>query len=409
MTLDGGQEIIRIQDYFAFSSDGENANELVLDSGDQLAKYSFSETELTEEELLAGENQNGILLSSTVEPVADIDELLVGESDSLVSSLGNWLGSLSPTAWGIGLGGILLAGGAAVALMDDDDDSNHLEKDDSSPDTPTTPAPVTLDAVMDDQGDNKGALKDGDRTDDHTPTFKGTGEPGASIQINDSDGETLASTQVAEDGTWSVSLPTQEDGDHQYQVVQIVGEDVQQGDSISLTIGEDAIDPDSSSDPVLAIDPVSDDDVVGTNELEDGISISGSAEGVDAGSTMIITLNGKSYNTELNTDGSWEIELPGETLTNLSAGEHELMLTVVDDAGESHSIQRTLLIESDTLAMSASSEELSIDLSELLDNSSTASHSVIDAGHDPGHDAISAQSSSFDMAALLEGASLPLM
>lgn len=401
----GGKEVVRIQDYFAFVSDGENASELVLDSGDQLVKYSFSEAEMTEEKLLADGNENGILLDPTVEPVADIDELLVGENDSLVASLGNWLGSLSPTAWGIGLGGILLAGGAAVALMDDDDDSNSLEKKDSS-DTAT--APVTFDAVMDDEGDSQGALKDGDTTDDRTPTFNGTGEPGASIQINDANGETLASTQVAEDGTWTVSLPSQEDGDHHYQIVQIVGDDVQQGDSIDITIEGASEDPVDTPDPVLGIGPVSDDDVVTTSELQDGILVSGTATGVDAGSTMIITLNGKSYNTELNTDGSWEIELPGETVTDLSTGEHELMLTVLDDAGEAHSTQRTLLVEDAAAALSADVDELSIDLSDLLDGGRAASITT-DGGFDSGHDVMSIQSSSFDMAALLEGSSLPLV
>ncbi|MCV4726230.1 Ig-like domain-containing protein, partial [Escherichia coli] len=62
--------------------------------------------------------------------------------------------------------------------------------------------------VTDNQGDQRGILSANDTTDDTTPTFSGSGQAGATIQIKDSNGDTIASTQVGSDGRWSVDLPT---------------------------------------------------------------------------------------------------------------------------------------------------------------------------------------------------------
>ena len=50
-------------------------------------------------------------------------------------------------------------------------------------------------------GDKQGVLSANAITDDNTPTFSGTGQPGATIQIKDSSGNTLASAMVSKDGT----------------------------------------------------------------------------------------------------------------------------------------------------------------------------------------------------------------
>lgn len=68
--------------------------------------------------------------------------------------------------------------------------------------------------LSDKAGDKQGVLTANAITDDNTPTFSGTGQPGADHQIKDSSDAFIASAMVGKEGTWTVKLPTQTDGEH---------------------------------------------------------------------------------------------------------------------------------------------------------------------------------------------------
>ncbi|QDY43366.1 Ig-like domain-containing protein [Candidatus Pantoea soli] len=63
-------------------------------------------------------------------------------------------------------------------------------------------APLTLDSIYDNVGAEQGSLKNGDSTDDKTPTLQGRGEPGSRVYIADN-GHYLGYTDVQQDGSWS--------------------------------------------------------------------------------------------------------------------------------------------------------------------------------------------------------------
>ncbi|GAA1441513.1 Ig-like domain-containing protein [Leifsonia poae] len=76
-------------------------------------------------------------------------------------------------------------------------------------------APVTITAPA-----------DGASTTDRTPTFAGTGEPGATITITDEAGAVVGSATVASDGTWTVvPVVALTAGPHEFTVTQTVGTD----------------------------------------------------------------------------------------------------------------------------------------------------------------------------------------
>jgi len=63
--------------------------------------------------------------------------------------------------------------------------------------------------------------KDGTSTNNQTPTLAGTGEPGATVTVTDGpNGPAVCTTTVKADGTWSCSVTTLPEGDHQLVTTQ---------------------------------------------------------------------------------------------------------------------------------------------------------------------------------------------
>jgi hypothetical protein len=70
--------------------------------------------------------------------------------------------------------------------------------------------------ILDNVGSVTGPLKDGDTTDDNTPTLSGTAEPGSVVTVWDGDNK-VGEAAVGDDGRWSVT-PTLPEGDHSLSV-----------------------------------------------------------------------------------------------------------------------------------------------------------------------------------------------
>lgn len=122
--------------------------------------------------------------------------------------------------------------------------------------------------VTDNQGDQRGILSANDTTDDTTPTFSGSGQAGATIQIKDSNGDTIASTQVGSDGRWSVDLPAKR-GRTYWSVVQIVGSTITDAGSITLTI--------DNSQASVQVATTAGDNIINASEQAAGFTLSGTS------------------------------------------------------------------------------------------------------------------------------------
>ncbi|MFU5485669.1 Ig-like domain-containing protein, partial [Pseudomonas aeruginosa] len=83
---------------------------------------------------------------------------------------------------------------------------------------PTMPV---IESVIDDAGALLGTLENGDITDDKTPTFKGTAEPGSTVCIYDH-GQPIGEVEADDLGNWNFT-PTLEDGEHQLTFESING------------------------------------------------------------------------------------------------------------------------------------------------------------------------------------------
>ncbi|WP_424647205.1 Ig-like domain-containing protein [Enterobacter hormaechei] len=174
-------------------------------------------------------------------------------------------------------------------------------------------------------------------TDDNTPTFSGTGQPGATIQVKDGNGSTIASTMVAKDGTWTVTLPTQADGEHTWSVVQIDGSKTTSAGSITVTV--------STADTSVTLATTAGDNVINASEQSAGFTLSGTSKNLAQGTALTVTLNGKTYTAEVGANGAWSVKVPAADAQALGDGTWTVNVSGKDAAGNTVSGSQTIGVD----------------------------------------------------------------
>ncbi|EPU4899909.1 Ig-like domain-containing protein [Enterobacter hormaechei] len=181
-------------------------------------------------------------------------------------------------------------------------------------------------------------------TDDNTPTFSGTGQPGATIQVKDGNGSTIASTMVAKDGTWTVTLPTQADGEHTWSVVQIDGSKTTSAGSITVTI--------STADTSVTLATTAGDNVINASEQAAGFTLSGTSKNLAQGTALTVTLNGKTYTAEVGANGAWSVKVPAADAQALGDGTWTVNVSGKDAAGNTVSGSQTIGVDTSSPVIS---------------------------------------------------------
>ncbi|WP_162804640.1 Ig-like domain-containing protein, partial [Tritonibacter mobilis] len=160
-----------------------------------------------------------------------------------------------------------------------------------SVDTEAPDAP-SIGEVVDDAGDDTGALSSGDLTDDATPTVSGTGTPGDTITLYDGDTE-IGSAEVDADGNWEITPSTPlDDGEHSLTVTATDPAGNESASSEAFVVEVDATAPDApDASEITVTDDV--DPITGT--LEDGDdtndtlpTFAGAAGSATAGDTVTV-------------------------------------------------------------------------------------------------------------------------
>uniref|UniRef100_UPI000F0A4C52 Ig-like domain-containing protein n=1 Tax=Escherichia coli TaxID=562 RepID=UPI000F0A4C52 len=219
-----------------------------------------------------------------------------------------------------------VGGGALGALLASGGDGDSKTEVISNPTPPAEPSNATPSfLVTDNQGDQRGILATNDITDDTTPTFSGSGQAGATIQIKDSNGNTIASTQVDNNGHWSVSLPTQSAGEHTWSVVQIVGSTITDAGSITLTI--------DNSQASVQVATTAGDNIINASEQATGFTLSGTSSHLAQGTELTVTLNGKTYTTSVGANGAWSVQVPTADAQALGEGNQAVLVSGKDATG----------------------------------------------------------------------------
>ncbi|MFW7250477.1 Ig-like domain-containing protein [Enterobacter sp. BNK-34] len=321
--------VIRCNNYFVEDPETHNQSELVFNDRQELTHISFAD---------AGEASGVAVTELTAQatPISSIQSFL--EQESVLSD--------APWGW---IAGAALGGGAIGALLANGSDGETKTKVIDNTKEVESATPTFL--LSDKAGDKQGVLSANEITDDSNPTFSGTGQPGATIQIKDSSGSTIASTMVGKDGTWTVILPTQTDGEHTWSVVQIDGSKTTSAGSITVTV--------STAEAAITLATTAGDNVLNASEQSAGFTLSGASKNLAQGTELIVTLNGKTYAAEVGADGAWSVNVPAADAQALGDGTWTVNVSGKDAAGNTVSGSQTIGV--DTTAPTLSVDTLAQD------------------------------------------------
>ena len=308
--------VIRCNNYFVEDPETHNQSELVFNDRQELTHISFADT---------GEASGMAVTELTAQatPISSIQPFL--EQGSVLSD--------APWGW---IAGAALGGGAIGALLANGGDGETKIKVIDNTKEVESATPTFL--LSDKAGDKQGVLTANAITDDNTPTFSGTGQPGATIQIKDSSGSTIASAMVGKEGTWTVKLPTQTDGEHTWSVVQIDGSKTTDAGTITVTV--------STAEAAITLATTAGDNVLNASEQSAGFTLSGASKNLAQGTALTVTLNGKTYTTEVRADGTWSVNVPAADAQALGDGTWTVNVSGKDAAGNTVSGSQTIGVDS---------------------------------------------------------------
>ncbi|MHC0326290.1 Ig-like domain-containing protein [Enterobacter hormaechei] len=307
--------VIRCNNYFVEDTETHNHSELVFNDNQALTHISFAD---------AGE-ASGVAateLTAQAAPINSIEPFL--EQGSVLSD--------APWGW---IAGAALGGGAIGALLAHGGDGETKTRVIDNTKEVESATPTFL--LTDNAGDKQGVLSAKAVTDDNTPTFSGTGQPGATIQVKDGNGSTIARTMVAKDGTWTVTLPTQADGEHTWSVVQIDGSKTTSAGSITVTV--------STADTSVTLATTAGDNVINASEQAAGFTLSGTSKNLAQGTALTVTLNGKTYTAEVGANGAWSVKVPAVDAQALGDGTWTVNVSGKDAAGNTVSGSQTIGVD----------------------------------------------------------------
>ena len=154
-------------------------------------------------------------------------------------------------------------------------------------------------------------------------------------------GNTYTAT-VQGDLSWSVAVPAQ------------VLKDLGNGElTISASVtnghgntgtGERDITIDANL-PGLRVDTVAGDDVINSIEHGQALIITGSSEGLAAGATLTVTVNGKTYPASVAADGTWSAAVPAADVSDFAAGKLAVSVAGESAAGNPVSITHNVTVD----------------------------------------------------------------
>ncbi len=161
-------------------------------------------------------------------------------------------------------------------------------------------------------------------------------------------GNTYTAT-VQSDLTWSVNVPE--------TVLTALGN----GElTVSATVtnghgntgaGEREIVIDASL-PGLRVDTVAGDDVINSIEHGQNLIVTGSSDGLAAGTTLTVTVNGKTYAASVLADGTWSAAIPAADVGALAAGTVTVTVAGQSAAGNPVSISHDVTVDLAAVAIS---------------------------------------------------------
>uniref|UniRef100_UPI003857D90E beta strand repeat-containing protein n=1 Tax=Enterobacter asburiae TaxID=61645 RepID=UPI003857D90E len=146
---------------------------------------------------------------------------------------------------------------------------------------------------------------------------------------------------VQQDGSWSLTVPasameTLIDGRAQVSVsvTNVSGNSADAARVVTV----------DTQPPAITLDNLTADNIINAAEAQQDLLLSGSSS-AEPGQTVTVTLNGKTYQTTVQTDGTWQLSVPAADVGALTDGIVTVTATVSDVAGNASSAERVGLVD----------------------------------------------------------------
>ncbi|PXG97907.1 type 1 secretion target domain-containng protein, partial [Citrobacter freundii] len=104
--------------------------------------------------------------------------------------------------------------------------------------------------------------------------------------------------------------------------------------------------------PGLRVDTVAGDDVINSIEHGQNLIITGSSDGLAVGTTLTVTINGKTYAASVLADGTWSAAIPAADVSALTAGTVTVTVEGQSTAGNPVTISHDVTVDLATVAIS---------------------------------------------------------
>ncbi|MFY7036218.1 MULTISPECIES: Ig-like domain-containing protein [Enterobacter cloacae complex] len=147
--------------------------------------------------------------------------------------------------------------------------------------------------------------------------------------------------KVDADGNWTATVPSADlaglkDGDASVQasVTNVNGNSASAGREYSV----------DATAPAVTVDTVAGDNVINASEASAGVAISGTTT-AEAGQTVTVTLDGKSYTAQVQQGGIWSVNVPGSDLSALADNGYTVQVSVSDAAGNPGSAGKAITLD----------------------------------------------------------------
>ncbi|MFD2022379.1 Ig-like domain-containing protein [Pseudocitrobacter faecalis] len=95
--------------------------------------------------------------------------------------------------------------------------------------------------------------------------------------------------------------------------------------------------------PVLAIDPVTADNILNSTELSQPLTLTGTSDAI--GQTLTLTLNGKTHDAVVGSDGRWSLNVSAADLVDLNDGLNDIKLVITDAANNRTETTHSVLVD----------------------------------------------------------------
>ncbi|WP_312214083.1 Ig-like domain-containing protein [Pseudescherichia sp.] len=135
------------------------------------------------------------------------------------------------------------------------------------------------------------------------------------------------------DGTWSITLPAGALANVADGPVAISARITDPAGNTTIIPGSFTLDASPLNAPLIAVNTVAADNFVNALEAQSPLTVSGTTTRVEEGRTVTVTLNGQTYTTDVEADGSWTLDIPATALAAVADGTQTISVQVSDLAG----------------------------------------------------------------------------